>query len=70
MVLNSQQTKMIVFLKRYGLCHHMSTFLKEEIDMDLILMLSDNDLQEIGIKEEAERISILTAIKTYQSIEM
>lgn len=38
--------------------------------MDLILMLSDNDLQEIGIKEEAERISILTAIKTYQSIEM
>ncbi|KAL2737773.1 ankyrin repeat and ELMO domain-containing protein D-like [Vespula squamosa] len=70
MVLNSQQTKMIVFLKRYGLCHHMSTFLKEEIDMDLILMLSDNDLQEIGIKEEAERISILTAIKTYQNIEM
>lgn len=45
-------------------------FFSTQIDMDLILTLSDNDLQEIGIKEEAERISILTAIKTYQSIEM
>lgn len=38
--------------------------------MDLILTLSDNDLQEIGIKDESERTSILTAIKIYQSIEM
>lgn len=70
MILNSQQTKMIIFLKRYGLSHHMSIFLKEEIDMDLMQMLNDNDLQEIGIKEAAERTAILTAIKMYQNIEM
>lgn len=45
-------------------------FFSTQIDMDLILTLSDNDLQEIGIKDEAERTSILTAIKIYQSIEM
>ncbi|KAK2582375.1 hypothetical protein KPH14_004705 [Odynerus spinipes] len=70
MVLNSQQTKMIVFLKRFGLSHHISTFLEEEIDMDLMLTLSDNDLKEIGIKDKAERITILTAIKKYQNSEV
>ncbi|XP_015181522.1 PREDICTED: ankyrin repeat and EF-hand domain-containing protein 1-like, partial [Polistes dominula] len=33
MILNSQQTKMIIFLKRYGLSHHMSIFLKEEVNI-------------------------------------
>lgn len=70
MILNSQQTKMIVFLKRFDLGHHASTFLKEEVDMDLVLTLSDKDLQEIGIEDKAERIAILTAIKKYQNSEM
>ncbi|KAI4481526.1 hypothetical protein M0802_013972 [Mischocyttarus mexicanus] len=70
MLLNPEQTKMIIFLKRYGLSHHMSTFLKEEIDMDLMQTLNDYDLQEIGIKDPNEKTAILTAIKEYQDIEI
>ncbi|XP_076632884.1 uncharacterized protein LOC143347540 [Colletes latitarsis] len=66
MTLNSEEAKMFVLLKRYGLNQHIPIFLKEEVDIDLFMTLTDNDLIEIGIKDALDRKAILNVIMDYK----
>ncbi|KAG5315918.1 ANK3 protein, partial [Acromyrmex insinuator] len=63
MLLNWPQTKMIMVLKRFGLSQHIPIFLEQEVDFDLFLTLTDNDLIEIGIEHKKDRRDLLEAIK-------
>ncbi|EGI61426.1 Ankyrin-3 [Acromyrmex echinatior] len=63
MLLNWPQTKMIMVLKRFGLNQHIPIFLEQEVDFDLFLTLTDNDLIEIGIEHKKDRRDLLEAIK-------
>ncbi|XP_017876132.2 uncharacterized protein LOC108622627 [Ceratina calcarata] len=66
--LNSQETKMCALLKHYGLGQHVPIFLQEEIDIDLFVTLTNEDLIEIGIKNEEDREAILNAINDYNKL--
>ncbi|XP_043794090.1 uncharacterized protein LOC122715738 [Apis laboriosa] len=66
MILNSEEAKMFALLKYYGLNQHVSIFLQQEIDVDLFLTLSNEDLIEIGIENEADRKTILNVIADYK----
>ncbi|KAM0731393.1 Ankyrin repeat and SAM domain-containing protein 6 [Formica fusca] len=63
MLLNWSETKMIMILRRFGLSQHIPIFLEQEVDIDLFLTLTDNDLIEIGIEFERDRHALLEAIK-------
>ncbi|XP_015588126.1 uncharacterized protein LOC107264413 [Cephus cinctus] len=65
MLFNPEQAEMVLLLRRYGLSHHVPIFLKEEVDFELFLTLSDNDLQEIGIEHKADREALLKIINDY-----
>ena len=50
-------------LERAGMLHHLPTFLAEEIDdVDTIMMMSNNDLLEIGIPQ-ADTWRLLTELQ-------
>ncbi|XP_031367723.1 uncharacterized protein LOC102676756 isoform X2 [Apis dorsata] len=66
MILNSEEAKMFALLKYYGLNQHVSIFLQQEIDVDLFMTLSNEDLIEIGIENEADRKTILNVIADYK----
>ncbi|XP_043580758.1 LOW QUALITY PROTEIN: uncharacterized protein LOC122566896 [Bombus pyrosoma] len=61
-ILNSEEAKMFVLLKHYGLGQYVSIFLEQEVDIDLFMTLTNEDLIEIGIKNEADRKAILEVI--------
>ncbi|CAL7945687.1 unnamed protein product [Xylocopa violacea] len=63
MILNSEEMKMFVLLKSYGLSQHLAIFLEQEVDIDLFMTLTNQDLIEIGIENEADRKAILNVIK-------
>ena len=65
MILNSEEAKMFVLLKRYGLSQHVPMFLEQEVDIDLFMTLTDEDLVEIGIKDKSDRKAILHVIMDY-----
>ncbi|XP_076668062.1 uncharacterized protein LOC143368835 isoform X1 [Andrena cerasifolii] len=65
MILNSEEAKMFVLLKRYGLSQHVPIFLEQEVDVDLFMTLTDEDLVEIGIKDKSDRKAILRVIMDY-----
>lgn len=65
--LNSEETKMYVLLKHYGLCHHVPIFLAQEVDVDLFVTLTNEDLIEIGINDKEDRETLLNAINDYKS---
>nr|XP_034196190.1 ankyrin repeat domain-containing protein 12-like [Osmia lignaria] len=62
MILNSEEAKMFVLLKQYGLSQHIPIFLEQEVDVSLFLTLTDADLIEIGIENESDRKIILNVI--------
>ncbi|CAK9830629.1 Ankyrin repeat and SAM domain-containing protein 6 [Anthophora retusa] len=66
MVLNSEEAKMFILLKHYGLSQHVPIFLEQEVDIDLFITLTDEDLIQIGIKNEADRKAILCALIDYK----
>ncbi|XP_031773659.1 uncharacterized protein LOC100863110 isoform X3 [Apis florea] len=66
MILNSEEAKMFVLLKHYGLNQHVSIFLQQEIDVDLFVTLTNEDLIEIGIENEVDRKTILNVIADYK----
>ncbi|XP_028524735.1 uncharacterized protein LOC114578084 isoform X1 [Apis cerana] len=66
MILNSEEAKMFALLKHYGLNQHVSIFLQQEIDVDLFMTLTNEDLIEIGIENEADRKIILNVIADYK----
>ncbi|XP_060831073.1 ankyrin repeat and SAM domain-containing protein 6-like [Bombus pascuorum] len=61
-ILNSEETIMCVLLKHYGLGQCVPIFLQQEVDIDLFMTLTNEDLIEIGIKNEADRKAILEVI--------
>ncbi|EZA58292.1 hypothetical protein DMN91_006004 [Ooceraea biroi] len=63
MLLNCQQSKMVVILRRFGLSQHIPIFLEQEVDIDLFLTLTDSDLIEIGIEHEKDRRVLLETIE-------
>ncbi|XP_020288835.1 uncharacterized protein LOC109857169 isoform X2 [Pseudomyrmex gracilis] len=63
MLLNWQQTKMIMILRCFGLSQHIPIFLEQEVDIDLFLALTDQDLIEIGIEYEGDRRALLEVIE-------
>ena len=65
MILNSEEAKMFVLLKRYGLSQHVPMFLEQEVDIDLFRTLTDEDLVEIGIKDKSDRKAILHVVMDY-----
>lgn len=65
MILNSEETKMCILLQRHGLGQHIPLFLEQEVDFELLMSLTDQDLIEIGIKDNAERKAILDVITEY-----
>ncbi|KOC69217.1 Ankyrin-3 [Habropoda laboriosa] len=67
MILNSEEAKMFVLLKHYGLGQHVPIFLQQEIDIDLFMILTDEDLIQIGIKNEVDRKAILHVIMDYNN---
>ncbi|XP_014484235.1 PREDICTED: uncharacterized protein LOC106749372 isoform X3 [Dinoponera quadriceps] len=62
-LLNSRQAKMTVVLRRSGLARHIPVFLEQEVDIDLFLTLTNDDLIEIGIEHEEDRCALLETIK-------
>lgn len=70
MILNSEEAKMFVLLERYGLSQHLPTFLAQEVDIDLFTTLTNEDLIEIGIRDEADRKVILNVILDYKDLMM
>ncbi|XP_076245155.1 uncharacterized protein LOC143185787 [Calliopsis andreniformis] len=68
MILNSGEAKLIVLLRNCGLSHHIPIFLEQEVDIDLFMTLTDNDLIEIGIKDKSERKNILDVIMDYKKL--
>lgn len=67
MLLNWQQTKMIMILRRFGFSQYISVFLEQEVDIDLFLTLTDKDLIEIGIENERDRRTLLERIEEYKN---
>ncbi|XP_012147126.2 uncharacterized protein LOC100877107 isoform X1 [Megachile rotundata] len=62
MILNSEETKMFVLLEQYGLSQHFPLFIEQEIDINLFLTLTNDDLIEIGIENKSDRKIILNVI--------
>ncbi|XP_031842070.1 uncharacterized protein LOC116431160 isoform X2 [Nomia melanderi] len=62
MILNSEETKMCILLQHHGLHQHIPIFLEQEVDIDLFMTLTDQDLMEIGIKDDSDRKVILNVI--------
>ena len=54
-------------LKKLGLLHLHPTFLHHEIDVEVLLSVSDDDLAEIGVEDQAERVKILQFVKRYKT---
>ncbi|KAG7199594.1 hypothetical protein KM043_014199 [Ampulex compressa] len=69
MTLNTQQAKMVILLKHLGLHRYISMFLEQEVDIDLFMTLTNDDLIEIGIKNDMERKAILSVSAEYNRIE-
>ncbi|XP_076658451.1 uncharacterized protein LOC143362302 isoform X2 [Halictus rubicundus] len=65
MILNSEETKMCILLQRHGLGKLIPIFLEQEIDFELLMSLTDQDLIEIGITDNADRKAILDATNEY-----
>ncbi|XP_076280676.1 uncharacterized protein LOC143209200 isoform X2 [Lasioglossum baleicum] len=65
MILNSEETKMCILLQRHGLGQHIPIFLEQEVDFELLMSLTDQDLIEIGVTVNAERKAILDVITEY-----
>ncbi|XP_076751044.1 uncharacterized protein LOC143423539 [Xylocopa sonorina] len=63
MILNSEEMKLFVLLKSFGLSQHTAIFLEQEVDFDLFMTLTNQDLIEIGIENEADRKALLNVIK-------
>ncbi|KZC04277.1 PREDICTED: uncharacterized protein LOC107186153 [Dufourea novaeangliae] len=70
MILNSEEKKMCILLKRHELSQHIPIFLEQEVDSELFMTLTDQDLIEIGIKEKSERKAILDVIIAYNKVMM
>nr|XP_033328614.1 ankyrin repeat domain-containing protein 36B-like [Megalopta genalis] len=65
MILNSEETKLCILLQCHELDQHIPIFLEQEVDFELFLSLTDQDLIEIGVKEKKEREAILDVITQY-----
>ncbi|XP_078048277.1 uncharacterized protein LOC144475837 [Augochlora pura] len=65
MILNSEETKLCILLQCHELDHHIPLFLEQEVDFELFMSLTDQDLIEIGIKNKTERKAILDVITQY-----
>ncbi|XP_034938935.1 ankyrin repeat and SAM domain-containing protein 6-like [Chelonus insularis] len=59
---NSRDKKLMNLLQHFGLSHLALLFMEQEVDVDLFLTLTDNDLKEIGIEKKTDRNIILTVI--------
>ncbi|KAK9298862.1 hypothetical protein QLX08_007963 [Tetragonisca angustula] len=66
MILNPEEAKMFVLLKHHGLGQHLPIFLEQEVDIDLFMTLTNEDLIEIGIENEVDRKAILDVIIYYK----
>ncbi|XP_033229845.1 uncharacterized protein LOC117181362 isoform X2 [Belonocnema kinseyi] len=61
-ILTPKDAPIAFLLHKYGLGRHILTFLEQEVDVELFLTLSDEDLIEIGIKNDTERFTLLSVI--------
>ncbi|XP_044574512.1 protein bicaudal C homolog 1-A-like isoform X2 [Cotesia glomerata] len=60
---NQREKKLMNLLGRFGLSHFALLFIEQEVDVDLFLTLTNNDLKEIGIQRKTDRNIILSVIQ-------
>ena len=55
--------KVAEFLKGIGLSQYIHSFLKEEMNGELLLAVQDDDLMEIGVLFRLHQVKIITVFK-------
>ncbi|XP_057327128.1 uncharacterized protein LOC130668721 isoform X2 [Microplitis mediator] len=60
---NPRENKLMNLLGRFGLNHFALIFIEQEVDVDLFLTLTNDDLKEIGIDRKTDRNIILSVIE-------